>query len=222
MMVEKELEKIFWSFGKDLSPRPELFLNTKNQLKMMKKHHLPTYLHEIRVGLIAAYLAEAMGERDIKPEFFGGANHDMGKLLVEKKILETKDITNEEYEEIKSHAEVGYYLQEKFLFTSFIAGFHHNFQENGYGVSEKALESHKIEENQKKRIITAARRVALADFFDALLTRKTKLKNGNGAEPEEIMASVYPDSKEELRILFGHEKINEIINPFFSKLFQSE
>lgn len=218
MSAEKELEKKFWSFGKALGARPELFLNTKHQLTMMKRHDEKTYYHEMRVALIAAKLAEISGKKDIKPEFFGGANHDMGKLLIDNKVLQAKNFSNKEYVEVKSHAKAGYYLQERFLFTALIAGFHHAFQENGYGISMQTLQKIKTSDENKARITNAAFLVALADFYDALLTRKSRLEKNRSAM--EIMFDAYPGKKKTIKLLFENPEIKTIINPFASKLFE--
>src|SRR3990172_10322285 len=100
----------------------------------MKGHSRDPYLHECRVALLAKRLAEHCGFKSVKPEFFGGLNHDVGKLSIEKELLGKDEITDLDYEKIKNHTYVGARGLSEHLVTAYIAGSHHKYQKDGYGV----------------------------------------------------------------------------------------
>lgn len=126
--------------------------------------------HIVRVALNARKIAEALGMEapDVEILHQAAPLHDVGKIAIPDAILrKTTNLTSEEFEVIKSHTVVGASLLEggKSVYLQMarrIARSHHeHFDGNGYpdGLRGEAIP---IE----------ARIVAVADVFDALVSRR--------------------------------------------------
>lgn len=119
------------------------------------------------------------GYLDSEPESFGenvikaAPMHDLGKIGVADSVLNKPGrFTSDEYEEMKTHSEKGAAMIEKMLsgteddvfkrIASNIAHYHHE-KWNGTGYPEKLVGS---------EIPLEARIMALADVFDALVSRR--------------------------------------------------
>lgn len=157
-------------------------------LEALKFHNARMYAHSLRVGIYAQGMADYEGWKDSKFPFFGGCGHDYGKCLISNRILNSKHFTPDKYEKVKQHAYIGFEgLKDKFLFTAFIAGLHHRYQlggESNYGIDLKKDSPIPLSEETVSSIHQTAELVALADFFDALTTRKND--KGLIAHPDDI------------------------------------
>lgn len=211
-MTTQDIEEIFNKKATQLNARGALLDSTKKNLQDMKNHDLATYHHQLRVALVASRLAEEMGNKDVKPEFFGGANHDVGKLQVDGNFLREKNLQPEQYEQIKKHAVNGRQSLEEFLFISAIAAAHHSFQENSYGltlpevIGELALPKKALE-----RLESALVNVSMADYYDACNTRETGVIWQKNKKNCQLIANVYPDHP---------GRVNVILNdPFIASIY---
>jgi len=99
-----EIEKIFYNFIKEDSAHSRLREDTLLYLSMMKKHDPDTYFHEIRVSLISVFLAREFSYLDIRPELYGGANHDVGKIEISNRLLHKEKFRDADYKIIENHA----------------------------------------------------------------------------------------------------------------------
>lgn len=219
-MINK-LEQRFWEVAKSLNSKGDILESTKNNLFGMKEHSQRTYLHEIRVALIALELAKLEGHKDLRPEFFGGANHDVGKLSVSKEILSDNKISVEDYEKIKNHAVSGSKILKDYYFSSLIAGLHHRHQEGGYGLAKEEIEKTGLPLQTKKRLEDAVINVALADYYDAAMTRKNSFREQNSELPKERMQRLYSDYVDRIEQLFESKEIAGIVGPFSEEIIDN-
>lgn len=143
----------------------------KNYLNILKKKDKDTYEHSIRVGLLGVKIAEYTNLNK-KVLFFAGVLHDIGKVLIDSKLLKkTEGFNDKDMEEMKNHPEYAYkMLKGVHEFSAAIALRHHKFQENGY---PKEIPDFKIpfSENTEESINNYAKILSLIDSYDALKTR---------------------------------------------------
>lgn len=208
-----KIEKLFFEQAEKLECRKALFDTTLEQLNKMKQHHPATYYHEMRVALIAARIAEFCGHKDIKPEFYGGANHDTGKLGVNMQEYDAREITTSEFKKIKKHTNKGHLALKDYFFTSVIAGAHHKHQKNSYGINPaKIIRKTTLSDINKTRLEEAIINVSLADYYDACSTRNTKLVT-KGERCQNIEEN-YPNQKDKVEFLKNDNVIREILGSY--------
>lgn len=147
-------------------------------LSILKNKEPVVLAHVVRVARFSARLAKKLN-KDTKAAWLGGLFHDIGKICLDSSLFDGRDITNKQYEEIKAHAIVGsVILKDLHLFTSLIAGLHHNMYKNGYGLCIKDLPNISIA--TIKKLLDIYTIVSVCDFIDAYKTRTTVLKTGTG------------------------------------------
>lgn len=120
--------------------------------------------HTERVAAYARMIAEQLGlsKRDRETVSFGAALHDIGKLGVYEDILNKPgDLTEYEWEIVRSHPEVGANIIQnmKFLESACDLVRHHHERLDGTGYPDGLRE---------EEISIGARIVAVADSFDAM------------------------------------------------------
>ncbi len=152
-------------------------------LDQLKQHNEKTYEHSLRV---AEYSGEIAGlEGKIKySAYLGGLYHDIGKLMIDKNLLDRYKITPEQYAEIKKHVRYGYdFLAAEKPFEACIAGKHHP----DYAVKEWP---EKYTATDREEISEYIKIVTFADFFDALMTRNNNAYKVNQENKEEVFAKL--------------------------------
>jgi diguanylate cyclase (GGDEF)-like protein len=123
-------------------------------------------LHSKRVGELCGKIGQAIGLSDIEVIKIktAGILHDIGKIMVDNKILiKTGKLTEQEWNEIKRHTEIGY----RILSSSFnmleladgILSHHERWDGKGYPMGLKG-----------EAIPLVARIIALADSYDAMIS----------------------------------------------------
>ena len=129
-------------------------------LEKLKKHHIPTYEHSIRVGLKASEIAEFM-HLDPKSAFYG-VLHDIGKIGIPENILNKPGkLTVEEWQEIKTHPLIGETILKSLDLLkpglSLVRHHHERYDGKGYpdGLKEAAIPK-------------IAAIVTVADAYDAM------------------------------------------------------
>jgi putative nucleotidyltransferase with HDIG domain len=143
------------------------------------KHHAVRH-HGASVALLAERTAHQL-RVDKKAAFFAGLLHDIGKLMLPYRLFDGKDITQAEYEEVKSHAMIGFTtLKDIHLFTALCAGLHHALYRHGYGLCVEDFPSNWNPATIKK-VLEIAAIVSICDFIDAYTTRTTQPR-GMGAK----------------------------------------
>jgi hypothetical protein len=211
IMTEQKLEEIFYTKAKELKARGALFNATQKNLESMKKHDFGTFLHQIRVALVAERIATLMGIKDVRPEFFGGANHDVGKLSIETRYLKEKKLTPEGFEEIKKHVDGGKSVLDDFFFISCIAAAHHTLQGHSYGQTiEESLGTTKLTKKARERLECALVNVSIADFFDACNSRETGLLWGQEKKDCSNIHLVYAKYSDRINLIEQDSLIFEL------------
>lgn len=143
----------------------------------MSFHDFYTYDHSINVSMYCISMLKTMKPTADRQELvligFGGLLHDMGKIKIPTTILNNPDkLTDEEYSIIKTHPGMGKTLLDDV--QNFPAGidkevvrriiFEHHENHNGTGYPRGIPGS---------EIHLYARICAIADFFDALTTKRS-------------------------------------------------
>lgn len=140
-------------------------------LAELKSHSLWNYTHSLRVGFYASALAQHEGS-DPLLALYGGAGHDLGKTRVSLAVLDADEFGEVEREAIKKHPRDGFeILDEHFPLAALVAGIHHNFQENAYGIDIDEESKAPLWGGVRELVMGTGQRVAACDFFDAWTTR---------------------------------------------------
>lgn len=182
--------------------RPKDWARFVSALMALQDHNLFHFKHSMRVGIYAYLLAEHEEQSDLKFPLFAGCGHDIGKCDIGNDVLDHPDFGPEEYKKIKEHPRAGFVAlsDDNFLYTACIAGLHHAFQPNGYGISLTDLPDW-MSDDAREQIYEMAHFIMLVDFFDALTTRGTR----GGGDPKGIMLDRFGDQRERVDWLFAHQ-----------------
>ena len=146
--------------------------------EVVKEQKVEDYLfnHSVNVAIIGNLIGKwlDLGNEDIKILSLGGLVHDIGKLKIDKKILDKPEkLTEEEFEEVKKHpsyshkilTEMGY-NEEKLLRAVTL---HHEREDGtGYPLGIKS-----------KNIPIHSKIIAIADIFDAMTSNRVYDKKMN-------------------------------------------
>jgi HD-GYP domain-containing protein (c-di-GMP phosphodiesterase class II) len=155
-LTYNKLEGSYIAFSKKLS-------------KIAEKYDDITGKHIERVADYSKLIAEKLGKDSFFTNniFYYSPLHDLGKLMIDKKILNKEGrLTIDEYEEMKKHTLYAAEIldeDDEFSFAKNIALYHHEkFDGSGYpyGLSGE-------------NIPLEARIVALADVYDSLRSKRT-------------------------------------------------
>ncbi|OGI15532.1 MAG: hypothetical protein A2Z52_00580 [Candidatus Moranbacteria bacterium RBG_19FT_COMBO_42_6] len=161
--------------------------------------------HAERVAFLAEAVAFRM-KKDAKAAFFAGLLHDAGKASIPNHLFDGRNITEEEYAEVKKHSIAGFMaLKDKHLFTAYCAGFHHALNTKGYGLTLKDFPEN-WEIQTVKKVLEISMIIAICDYIDAARTRDGVMKseaNGSGSSLKERLEKKFPDDLEVVRIALG-------------------
>lgn len=129
-------------------------------------------LHLLRVAKLTKSVCKIYfhNESIANTGFFAGLTHDVGKLMIDDKILnKAGKLTTEEFEIIKKHTNYTYELLKEVGLNDYAyIGLHHHEQYNGKGYP-KSLKG--------KDIPLLSRIVAICDVFDAMTNKRIYRKN---------------------------------------------
>jgi HD-GYP domain-containing protein (c-di-GMP phosphodiesterase class II) len=160
--INEELETLF-AKNKD-----SYFETVKVLANVIEEKDLYTGGHCERVMIYSMMIGEALkiGEQEKSDLQFGSILHDIGKIGVPEHILHKKErLTQEEYEKIKEHPEIGYQLLSNldFLDSSrrIIYEHHERVDGKGYPRGLKGDDIHFL-----------AKIVCVADAFDAMTSNR--------------------------------------------------
>lgn len=144
--------------------------NILNILIPLKSYSEYTYAHAINVSLLTVFQAQTLGIRDELLHEVGIAAllHDVGKIYISKEILDKKgNLDENEFDEIKKHPIHGVrYLAKADGLTRLasVVAFEHHMKYDGSGYPQYY--------SNWKRQHLFSQIVAIADFFDAMRTRR--------------------------------------------------
>jgi hypothetical protein len=160
-------------------------------LAPLAAHNAETYAHSLRVGLYAHSLATIEG-LDARLALHGGCAHDLGKCLVPNAVLRATDFSDTDRAALRSHPRDGQrLLAPTYLFSSFVAGLHHQFQPNPYGVDFDDVAPYEVPAHLRKEVYVIAELVATCDFYDALTTRdNTRAIVADHTVPAQLQAAL--------------------------------
>lgn len=151
--------------------------NLKNLIADLSFHDFYTYDHSINVSMYTVLLLKSLKpnskEEELVTAGLGGLLHDLGKTKIPTDILNNTDkLTEEEYQVIKKHPELGGFLFDesspelpginKDAIKKVILEHHENWDGTGYPNKMK-----------EKNIHLYSRVCAIADFFDAITTKRS-------------------------------------------------
>lgn len=148
-----------------------------------------TYTHATNVAVLSMFQAETLGVRDdlLRDIGISALLHDVGKLFIAQELLEKKDALDErEWNEIRMHPVYGAKYLAKIeglpRLASIVAIEHHR-RFDGKGYPQFTLNN--------KRQHLCSQTVAIADFFDALRSRRPYRK---ALEIKEVIGLMMRDS----------------------------
>lgn len=143
-------------------------------LKEISSTDESTYIHSISTTIYSLILATHLGypRETLKKLALGAILHDLGKLLLDNKIIFKKDrLTDQEFEYVKSHTTLGYEALQKcqsLTELSRIIALSHHEKLNGSGYPNHVCS------NQLHAFI---RIVTIADVYDALTSDRCYRKH---------------------------------------------
>jgi HD-GYP domain-containing protein (c-di-GMP phosphodiesterase class II) len=126
-----------------------------------------TFSHSVSTTVYSLLIAKQLNYNKSMMEKLAAGTmlHDMGKILLDKKILnKTDELTPEEFEHVKLHTTLGYEALKKCVnlteLSRIVSLYHHERMDgSGYPTGTPAGELHEF-----------TRIVAIADVYDALIT----------------------------------------------------
>lgn len=143
-----------------------------------------TFFHSVNVTILSVVVGVAMGLNrvDLHKLGMGALLHDIGKVFVEKKLLNKPGkLENNEFEELKKHAYLGYqYIKDKFNLppTSYVAALSHHEKYDGTGYPN-GLKGDNIQ--------LFGRIIAVCDVYDALTSDRPYRKAMNPSDAMEYI-----------------------------------
>ncbi|WFD11896.1 HD domain-containing phosphohydrolase [Tepidibacter hydrothermalis] len=159
--------------------------------------------HSYRVSALCQSMGKALDlpEDEIKELKTVGLLHDIGKIAIEEKVLSKPGkLTEEEWEEMKRHPEIGYRIlstvNDMSEMAEYVLTHHERWDGMGY---PKGLKGEEI--SLQSRIIT------IADSYDAMISQRSY----RNALSEEVAI-------EELKINAGLQFDPELIKVFITKV----
>lgn len=150
-----------------------------------------TFAHSVSTTVYSLLIAKQLNYSDymMKKLAMGTILHDVGKVFLDEKVLFKKDpLTLEEFEYVKSHAELGYKALQKCVhlteLSRIVTLLHHERMDgSGYPKGVDASELHEF-----------ARIVAIADVYDALTTDRCYRKKWTASKSVDYLIE-YADTK---------------------------
>ncbi|MBI4918969.1 HD domain-containing protein [archaeon] len=168
-------------------------------LEIIKKHHLETYEHSLRVGLLSVDLGLENHLNDFELRLLGyaGLLHDVGKSKIPEEILSKQGkLTNEELEMIKGHSRSGFLEVDELEYglIKLIVVAHHEYKKSSYprsGKDRRKQSRNKDRRKNKVDISKLAEIIAAADMYDALASQRSYKKEMNKEEIKKILEEQY-------------------------------
>jgi len=183
-------------------------------LKVLNDKSPETAQHSMRVAYLTGAIARIEAVPGVTPKMgiWAGALHDVGKVGIDLETLNKVEIfTKKDMKKMEEHVILGWKMLTGLRdYTAAIIVRHHQFGLKPYPV--KLPELPDWLEPRKALINTAARQLALADYYDALMTRKNdKNKKGKGRKVKELTGfekrqQYYADNADKARLVYVLEE----------------
>lgn len=150
-------------------------------LQALRNKHEGTYSHVLRVGRLAARMADYAEIPGVtrKMMMWAGLLHDIGKALVPADLLDkTAHFDAADRAAMEPHVLYGWQLLEKIHgYTAHVIVRHHRYGKAPYPRQLPPLPYYL--EPRQETLEAAARLLALADYYDALTTRNNDRQGGH-------------------------------------------
>lgn len=162
-------------------------LNGLNSLKTFDNY---TFNHSIDVTITSVFLGKSIGmdSLQLKDLATGGLVHDIGKVFIDKSILNsTQKLTDEQFKRMRSHPELGYELIKSAVPTmaAQVAYQHHEKQDGtGYPRGLRGTNTIKRTGHEQNIISLFGDVTAVADVHDALISDRSYKK---GMLPDQVI-----------------------------------
>jgi putative nucleotidyltransferase with HDIG domain len=164
----------------------------KVYLQILKNRDPKTYEHCVRVGILASKIAIYAAKPGISARMllWAGLLHDIGKALVSPAVLtKTSNFTEEDFAAMEPHVQYGWdMLNQVHDWTAHIIVRHHQFGAHPYPAVLPPLPEHL--KDRADMIQTAARLLAMADYYDALMNRNND-RNGQAPMTPKMRRELY-------------------------------
>ena len=174
----------------------------KVYLQILKNRDLKTYEHSVRVGVLASKIAIYAAQPGISAKMllWAGLLHDIGKALVPPGVLtKTSNFTQEDFAAMEPHVQYGWdMLNQVHDWTAHIVVRHHQFGPKPYPAELPPLPDYL--KSKAEMIRTAARLLAMADYYDALMNRNND-KNGQKALTPKQRREIYMKDNADMKWL---------------------
>ncbi|MEA1975997.1 MAG: HD-GYP domain-containing protein, partial [Bacillota bacterium] len=149
----------------------EIQSNTQNSIiislvKMLELFDSYTKGHSEQVAELSRKTAIKMNIKDVEAAYWAGMVHDIGKILVDRKILNKESNLNfEEYEIIKNHSYWGYEVLNKSEELKDIAKYvlHHHERYDGMGYPDGL---------KGEEIPIISQIIAVVDSYDTMVSKR--------------------------------------------------
>src|SRR3954452_21698813 len=153
--------------------------NTIASLESLKTHNDYTFQHSVDVAVLGILLGRTAGlPRDQLRELaLGCLLHDLGKMYIDEAILDKPGkLTDEEFDEIKKHPQMGFELIRRMPVFSILpahVAFQHHERQDGSGyprglIGANVLSRSLADRMNPKRMLLIAEIAAVADVYSAL------------------------------------------------------
>ena len=150
-------------------------------LSLLREHHLETYQHSIRVGLLCLDMGLELNLTPVELRLLGhsGVLHDIGKRRIPKRVLsKSAPLNPTEKEVMRGHPRLSFLELDntEYEIVRAVVVTHHEFKVNPYprGGADRRKGRHKRAERRSRSDFVEAlgQIVAVADIFDALASRR--------------------------------------------------
>jgi len=183
------------------------WVSIKRYLDVLGARNEETGRHSIRVGLLAARIGEYLEKSGIKAKtlLWAGLLHDIGKALVDPDLFgNVGKFTEADYKRMEPHVEYGFrILRGTHQWTAHIIVRHHRFGKRPY---PDPLPESFFSPSMDKVFDKYARILALADYYDALMTRDNEKFGKRKLSPAEKREQYLKDNSDQRNLILELEK----------------
>ncbi|MNO57163.1 Cyclic di-GMP phosphodiesterase response regulator RpfG [compost metagenome] len=163
--IGKSFSRLVETIVDDLSSREDVMIMMMNMNSMdqyLYRHSLNVCIYTVFLGQVYGYSKEDLSELGL-----GAILHDIGKTKIPLEVLnKPSQLTDDEYNQIKTHAEIGYKMLKDEPGISMKAAhcaYQHHERLNGSGYPRNLVGN---------QIHEFARWIAITDTYDALTTHR--------------------------------------------------
>jgi putative nucleotidyltransferase with HDIG domain len=198
---EKLLDEVFESEGVSRSHRDDI----KAYLRILRNRDQKTYEHSVRVGVLASKIALYAAKPGISARMllWAGLLHDIGKALVPPYILDkTHDFTLGDRTAMEPHVQYGWdILNQVHDWTAHIIVRHHQFGPKPYPAINSLPRLPEHLQDKAETIHAAARLLALADYYDAMMSRNNDRDGQKTLTPKERRTVFMRDNADQKELI---------------------